>query len=154
MDTQWRDKKLYPALGISTIFFLLYLNFNDNLNFSFPQIFLRQPHMGFVGVNKTRFFIKSENPKTQSLAFQELYINGWNSYWLMKESIWVSSRFRVSQMLKRGAEMGLSVCRTWAFSDGAGPNDLQLLESSMKESLKLVFLLSRFLIFSIVWGFV
>lgn len=102
-------------------------------NFSFPQIFLRQPHMGFVGVNKTRFFIKSENPKTQSLAFQELYINGWNSYWLMKESIWVSSRFRVSQMLKRGAEMGLSVCRTWAFSDGAGPNDLQLLPGVFNE---------------------
>ncbi|KAL3355087.1 hypothetical protein AABB24_019268, partial [Solanum stoloniferum] len=133
MDTQWRDKKLYPALGIFTIFFLLYLSFNDNFNFTFPQIFLRQPYMGFVGVNETRFFIKNENPKTQSLTFQELYINGWNSYWLMEESVWVSSRFRVSKMLKRGAEMGLSVCRTWAFSDGGGPNDLQLLPGVFNE---------------------
>ncbi|KAK4707550.1 hypothetical protein R3W88_028475 [Solanum pinnatisectum] len=133
MDTQWRDKKLYPALGTFTIFFLLYLSFNDNFNFTFPQIFLRQPYMSFVGVNETRFFIKNENPKTQSLTFQELYINGWNSYWLMEESVWVSSRFRVSKMMKRGAEMGLSVCRTWAFSDGGGPNDLQLLPGVFNE---------------------
>ncbi|XP_060185595.1 mannan endo-1,4-beta-mannosidase 6-like [Lycium barbarum] len=133
MDTQWRDKKLYPTLGIFTILLLLYLSFNDNLNFSFPQIFLRQPYMGFVGVNQTRFVIKNENPKTQSLNFQEMYINGWNSYWLMEESVWEYSRFRVSKMLKRGAEMGLSVCRTWAFSDGGGPNDLQLLPGVFNE---------------------
>nr|XP_016465089.1 PREDICTED: mannan endo-1,4-beta-mannosidase 6-like [Nicotiana tabacum] len=133
MDTQWRDKKLYPALGIFTILSLLYLNFNDNLNFSFPQIFLRQTKMGFVGVNKTQFVIKNEDPKTHSLTFQELYINGWNSYWLMEESVWESSRYRVSEMLRRGAEMGLSVCRTWAFSDGDGPNDLQLLPGVFNE---------------------
>ncbi|KAK4369713.1 hypothetical protein RND71_009188 [Anisodus tanguticus] len=133
MDTQWRDKKLYPALGIFTIFSLLYLSFNDNLNFTFPQIFLRQPCMGFVGVNQTRFVIKNENPKTQSLTFQELYINGWNSYWLMEESVWETSRFRVAEMLRRGGEMGLSVCRTWAFSDGGGPNDLQLLPGVFNE---------------------
>lgn len=28
-------------------------------------------------------------------------------------------------MLKMGAKMGLSVCRTWAFSDGDGPSALQ-----------------------------
>ncbi|CAN4114663.1 unnamed protein product [Withania somnifera] len=91
--------------------------------------------MSFVGVNQTRFVIKNEqqHPKTQFLPFQELYINGWNSYWLMEESVWESSRFRVSKMLKRGAEMGLSVCRTWAFSDGGGPNDLQLLPGVFNE---------------------
>ena len=29
-------------------------------------------------------------------------------------------------MLRRGAEMGMSVCRTWAFNDGDGPNSLQI----------------------------
>ncbi|XP_047258392.1 mannan endo-1,4-beta-mannosidase 6 [Capsicum annuum] len=133
MDTQWRDKKLYPALGIFTILFLLYLNFKDNLNFSFPQIFVKQPYMGFVGVNKTRFYIKNDDQKTQDLHFQELYINGWNSYWLMEESVWEYSRFRVSKMLKKGSEMGLSVCRTRGFSDGGGPNDLQLLPGVFNE---------------------
>lgn len=28
-------------------------------------------------------------------------------------------------MLRRGAKMGMTVCRTWAFSDG-GPNALQI----------------------------
>lgn len=29
------------------------------------------------------------------------------------------------EMLRRGRAMGMSVCRTWAFSDG-GPNALQI----------------------------
>lgn len=53
-------------------------------------------------------------------------VNGWNSYWLMEKSIWgSSSRSKVSKMLKMGAKMGLTVCRTWAFSDGNVPNALQ-----------------------------
>ena len=29
-------------------------------------------------------------------------------------------------MLRKGAEMGMTVCRTWAFNDGDGPNALQI----------------------------
>ncbi|CAI9755094.1 unnamed protein product [Fraxinus pennsylvanica] len=76
--------------------------------------------MGFVGVNGTRFVLL-ENESLES----PVYLNGWNSYWLMEESVWGPSRYRVSDMLKKGAEMGMTVCRTWAFSDGARPNDLQ-----------------------------
>ena len=54
------------------------------------------------------------------------YVNGWNSYWLMMKSVWSPSRSKVSEMLKRGAQMGLTVCRTWAFSDGRGPDALQV----------------------------
>ncbi|KAJ6363778.1 hypothetical protein OIU78_003859 [Salix suchowensis] len=54
------------------------------------------------------------------------YVNGWNSYWLMMESVWSPSRPKVSEMFKRGAQMGLTVCRTWAFSDGRGANALQV----------------------------
>ncbi|KAG9156422.1 hypothetical protein Leryth_022843 [Lithospermum erythrorhizon] len=117
MDSKWWEKKLYPLSGIFTIFFLLYLSFNDQINFSFPTV-LWLPKMGFVGVNDTSFVIKNENQS-------EFYVNGWNSYWLMDESVWGSSR-SVSEMFKRGASMGLSVCRTWAFNDGTGSNALQL----------------------------
>ncbi|CAK9156848.1 unnamed protein product [Ilex paraguariensis] len=120
MDSQWREKKLYPALGILTILFLLYLNFSDHLNFSFP-IVLWLPRMSFVGVNHTRFVLLDDNKE----ILKDFYVNGWNSYWLMEESVWGPSRKRVKEMMKRGDEMGLSVCRTWAFSDGDGPNALQ-----------------------------
>ncbi|CAA2966152.1 mannan endo-1,4-beta-mannosidase 6-like [Olea europaea subsp. europaea] len=52
-------------------------------------------------------------------------LNGWNSYWLMEESVRGASKYGVSDMLKKGAEMGMTVCKTWAFRDGARPNDLQ-----------------------------
>ncbi|XP_022721049.1 mannan endo-1,4-beta-mannosidase 6-like [Durio zibethinus] len=123
MEAEWRDKKLYPLLGILLLSILLYLNFGNNLiSFSIPW----QPQMDFVSANSTHFIIvnagaaAAENPST-------VYINGWNSYWLMQESIWGGpSRSRVSKMLQKGAQMGLTVCRTWAFNDGHGPNSLQI----------------------------
>lgn len=33
---------------------------------------------------------------------------------------------KVSKMFKKGGEMGMSVCRTWAFNDGDVPNALQI----------------------------
>ncbi|KAL2457955.1 Mannan endo-beta-1 [Forsythia ovata] len=47
------------------------------------------------------------------------YMNGWNSYWLMDHGVDEYSRSRISAMLQAGAKMGLTVCRTWAFNDGA-----------------------------------
>ncbi|GLT41356.1 hypothetical protein SLA2020_154270 [Shorea laevis] len=79
--------------------------------------------MGFVSTNSTRFVVDDGDGGKQQSA---MYINGWNSYWLMQESVWGQSRSRVSRMLKKGAEMGMTVCRTWAFSDGSGPNSLQM----------------------------
>ncbi|KMT04224.1 hypothetical protein BVRB_8g185180 [Beta vulgaris subsp. vulgaris] len=78
--------------------------------------------MDFVGVNSTHFVIIKDHDYDN----QRMYVNGWNSYWLMEESVWGPSRSKVSKMLKRGALMGLNVCRTWAFSDGPGPNSLQI----------------------------
>ncbi|WCJ28121.1 Mannan endo-1 4-beta-mannosidase 1 [Euphorbia peplus] len=118
MKSQWKENRLYPLLGISLLIFLLYLNFNSNL--SFPQLFLWQPNMGFVATNSTQFVVINHNDP------QDLYINGWNSYWLMQESIWIPSRSKVSKMFKIGAQLGLTVCRTWAFSDGPGPSSLQV----------------------------
>jgi mannan endo-1,4-beta-mannosidase len=123
MDSQWRDKRLYPFLGILMLLSLLYLNFNNsNGSLSFP-VFLWQPKMGFVLTDSTQFIIIIDGDGYGESVF---YVNGWNSYWLMMESVWSSSRSKVSEMLKRGSQMGLTVCRTWAFSDGHGPDALQV----------------------------
>lgn len=116
MESKWRHQKLYPILGTLGIFSLLYLNFD----FHFPVVVWRLPEMAFVGVNRTRFVLLHDGRQ------DDFYVNGWNSYWLMQESVRAPSRRRVAQMLHRGAQMGLTVCRTWAFSDGPSPNALQL----------------------------
>ncbi|KAF5191921.1 Mannan endo-1,4-beta-mannosidase [Thalictrum thalictroides] len=77
--------------------------------------------MDFISTNSTHFVIKDDGGK-ESIV----YVNGWNSYWLMEESVWEKDRKRVSEMLKRGSEMGMTVCRTWAFNDGNSPNSLQI----------------------------
>lgn len=118
MEGEWKQKRLYPLLGTLSILLFLYFNFSDHFNF--PVLWL--PAIGFVGTNSTKFVIVEPDGSHQST----LYINGWNSYWLMEESVWGPSRSRVSNMLRRGAEMGMSVCRTWAFNDGDGPNSLQI----------------------------
>ncbi|KAK2975622.1 hypothetical protein RJ640_021067 [Escallonia rubra] len=46
--------------------------------------------------------------------------NGFNSYWLMDVASDPSQRYKVTQVLRDAAAAGLSVCRTWAFSDGGG----------------------------------
>ena len=114
---EWRDRFLYPFLGILSLSALLYYNFSDQL--SFPVLW--QPSMPFVGANSTHFVVSGVGDGNASAV----YVNGWNSYWLMEKSIWGSSRAKVSEMLRMGARMGLTVCRTWAFSDGAGPTALQ-----------------------------
>ncbi|XP_051135276.1 mannan endo-1,4-beta-mannosidase 6-like [Andrographis paniculata] len=116
MDSQWREKKLYPIVGAFAIVSLLYLNFKDNLHFTFPEVVRNLPEMGFVGVNHTRFLLLDD------AAAREFYVNGWNSYWLMEESArrHGPARRRVSEMLRKGADLGMTVCRTWAFSDGGG----------------------------------
>jgi mannan endo-1,4-beta-mannosidase len=44
--------------------------------------------------------------------------NGFNSYWMMHVAAVPSERYKVSDVLREAAAAGLSVCRTWAFSDG------------------------------------
>lgn len=44
--------------------------------------------------------------------------NGFNSYWLMHVAAEPTERYKVSEVFKEASAAGLSVCRTWAFSDG------------------------------------
>lgn len=46
------------------------------------------------------------------------YANGFNAYWLMYTASDPSQRFKVSSAFHEAASHGLTVARTWAFSDG------------------------------------
>lgn len=53
------------------------------------------------------------------------FVNGWNSYWMMTQAVEEGTRHRVVSILQRGAALGMTVCRTWAFND-ATYNALQM----------------------------
>lgn len=93
----------YPILGFASFLVFIYMSF-EGLRFSFDE----GKELSFVKRNGTQFMVDEK-------AF---YVIGWNSYWLMDHSVDISSRFKVREMLKTGAKMGLTVCRTWAFNDG------------------------------------
>nr|CAB3473801.1 unnamed protein product [Digitaria exilis] len=69
---------------------------------------------GFVRVQGTHFVLNG-NP---------FFANGFNAYWLMTLGADPSQRSKVTSALSQAAGAGLSVARTWAFSDG-GSNALQ-----------------------------
>ncbi|KAJ4975222.1 hypothetical protein NE237_000328 [Protea cynaroides] len=95
---------LYPLLGFASCFAFMYMFLGD-INFQYHE----EPQMSFVTTNGAQFMVDGE-------AF---YVNGWNSYWLMFLGVDDYSRPKVREVLQTGAKMGLTVCRTWAFNDGA-----------------------------------
>ncbi|GAV70414.1 Cellulase domain-containing protein [Cephalotus follicularis] len=99
-----RHGLFYPILGFVSCLVFIYMSFGE-LRLSYPQ----EPELSFVERNGTRFVLDGR-------AF---YINGWNSYWLMDHAVDEYRRPKVKAMLRAGAKMGLTICRTWAFNDGA-----------------------------------
>ncbi|XP_057747388.1 mannan endo-1,4-beta-mannosidase 2-like [Arachis stenosperma] len=93
----------YPIFGFASLVLFIYMSFGD-MRLGFEE----GPEVSFVGRNGTQFVLDGK----------PFYINGWNSYWLMVQSVDDYSRPRVREMLRAGAKMGLTVCRTWAFNDG------------------------------------
>ncbi|KAL6615747.1 hypothetical protein ACP70R_038017 [Stipagrostis hirtigluma subsp. patula] len=69
---------------------------------------------GFVRVQGTRFVVNGD----------PFYANGFNAYWLMSFAADPARRSKVTSAMSQAAGKGLSVARTWAFSDG-GSNALQ-----------------------------
>lgn len=94
----------YPLLGFASCIAFIYLSFGD-LTISIYE----KSKMGFVERNGTQFVLDGK----------PFYINGWNSYWLLDQAVDDYTRPRVRAMLRASAKMGLTVCRTWAFNDGA-----------------------------------
>lgn len=111
---------MYSLLGVLLLLALAYLNWHPGHGpsaggpggFKLPMPWL-QPRMSFVGRAGTHF--------VDTLTGAPIYINGWNSYWLLS----ARSPSLSAEMLRRGRRMGLTICRTWAFSDG-GPGALQI----------------------------
>ncbi|KAL5538847.1 hypothetical protein UlMin_043742 [Ulmus minor] len=94
----------YPIIGFASCIVFIYMSFgNVKLNFK------KAPHLDFVERNGSQFMLNGK----------PFYINGWNSYWFLYHSAEEYNRPRVTEMLEAGAKMGLTVCRTWAFSDGS-----------------------------------
>ncbi|KAG0492769.1 hypothetical protein HPP92_006167 [Vanilla planifolia] len=66
--------------------------------------------------------------RTQGIHFMlngyPFFSNGFNAYWLMSIASDPSRRSKVSEAFGEAARNGLTVARTWAFSDG-GSNALQ-----------------------------
>ncbi|CAA0839264.1 Putative pentatricopeptide repeat-containing protein [Striga hermonthica] len=62
------------------------------------------------------------------------YANGFNAYWLMYEASDLSSRPNVSATLRQAASHGLTIARTWAFSDGVY-RPLQISPGSYNEQM-------------------
>lgn len=60
------------------------------------------------------------------------YANGFNAYWLMYVASDPSQRYKVSSAFREASGHGLSVARTWAFSDG-GYRPLQYSPGSYNE---------------------
>lgn len=63
---------------------------------------------GFVRTRGIHFLLNG-NP---------FYANGFNAYWLMYTASDPSQRFKVSAAFREATSHGLTVARTWAFSDG------------------------------------
>ncbi|KDP44593.1 hypothetical protein JCGZ_22175 [Jatropha curcas] len=78
----------------------------------------------FIRTRGTHFFLNG-NP---------YYANGFNAYWLMYIASDPSQRYKVSSAFHEAASHGLSVARTWAFSDG-GYRPLQYSPGSYNEQM-------------------
>uniref|UniRef100_A0A453FEK8 mannan endo-1,4-beta-mannosidase n=1 Tax=Aegilops tauschii subsp. strangulata TaxID=200361 RepID=A0A453FEK8_AEGTS len=114
---------VYHILGLASLVAVFYFSLLGEVDLRFPGLL---PSSG-----------ASQHSHDASLPFVErrgaqlflegrpFYINGWNSYWLMDQAVEPASRHRVSDMFRAATGMGLTVCRTWAFNDGAY-NALQL----------------------------
>ncbi|KAI3464262.1 hypothetical protein Pfo_020925 [Paulownia fortunei] len=70
---------------------------------------------GFVQTRGTQFVLDNS----------PFLFNGFNAYWMMHIAAQPSERYKVSNVFREAAAAGLTVCRTWAFSDG-GNQALQI----------------------------
>ncbi|XP_022869478.1 mannan endo-1,4-beta-mannosidase 2-like [Olea europaea var. sylvestris] len=95
---------LYAVIGFASCLVFIYMSFGD-LWIGFHG----RSTSSFVKRNGTQFIVDG----------RPFYFNGWNSYWMMDHGVDESRRPRIREMLQTGAKMGLTVCRTWAFNDGA-----------------------------------
>ncbi|KAK6939480.1 Glycoside hydrolase, family 5 [Dillenia turbinata] len=79
---------------------------------------------GFVGTREVHLMLNGS----------PFYANGFNAYWLMYIASDPSQRNKVSSAFQQASSLGLTVARTWAFSDG-GYSPLQYSPGSYNEQM-------------------
>ena len=62
------------------------------------------------------------------------YGNGFNAYWLMYEASFQTERHKVSTTFQQARNNGLTIARSWAFSDG-GSRPLQSSPGSYNDQM-------------------
>ncbi|KAH7651119.1 Mannan endo-1,4-beta-mannosidase protein [Dioscorea alata] len=77
--------------------------------------------------------------RTRGLHFvlngNPFFANGFNAYWLMSFASDPAQRSKVSSAFQQASIHGLTVARTWAFSDGGGSTALQYSPGSYNEQM-------------------
>ncbi|KAI3993016.1 hypothetical protein MKX01_009759 [Papaver californicum] len=64
--------------------------------------------------------------------------NGFNSYWMMHVAAEPTERYKISNVFRDASAAGLTVCETWAFSDGSNQAlDLQI-SPAQKYGIRLI----------------
>lgn len=113
--------RIYTIFGVTLSAVLVYMTVVGDFSTTLITTTLRTP--------LARHYYSNDAPKMDfvrkkgvqfSVGGKPFYVNGWNSWWLMTQAAEGSSgRQRVYKMIKIGKKMGFTVCRTWAFNDGA-----------------------------------
>ncbi|KAK9270035.1 hypothetical protein L1049_025608 [Liquidambar formosana] len=96
-------------------------------------LLLIQEEGKFLQVGAEDGFIKTRGVQFM-LNGSPYYANGFNAYWLMYMASDSSQRNKVSSAFQEAANHGLTVARTWAFSDG-GYSPLQYSPGSYNEQM-------------------
>lgn len=78
---------------------------------------------GFISTRGSQFMLNGS----------PFYGNGFNAYWLMYFASNKSQREKVSSVFQEATNHGLSIARTWAFSDGDFDSPLQYSPGSYNE---------------------
>ncbi|KAK4796733.1 hypothetical protein SAY86_029059 [Trapa natans] len=84
----------------------------------------RQRPDGFITTRGVQFMLNGS----------PFYGNGFNAYWLMLFASNPSQRYKVSSVFQEAASHGLTIARSWAFSDG-GYSPLQYSPGSYNEQM-------------------
>lgn len=96
---------------------------------------------GFVRTGGARFLLNGS----------PYYANGFNAYWLMYVASDPSQRSKVSAVFREASSHGLTVARTWAFSDG-GYRPLQYAPGNYNEQMFQVCFRIQSIDFQFFWG--
>ncbi|GJX64144.1 mannan endo-1,4-beta-mannosidase 7 [Tanacetum coccineum] len=104
--------------------FLILLNIQNNNIFLVTNATGLALNDGFITTRGVHFMLNGS----------PYYANGFNAYWLMLLASDPSQRHKVSSAFQEASSHGLSVARTWAFSDG-GDTPLQYSPGSYNEQM-------------------